>query len=124
MIHWTTAEDMFLMKNANRGADWCRKELFKRFRIKRSRKAVVNRASRLGVSLRKYRAVECPECHLEFTRLVPATGLCRECTARRNVEELERRRERIRKNDADSKSEEVERIRRKANALRKWCNVN
>ena len=112
------------MQHGNRGAEWCRKELYKRFKVKRSKKAVINHASKLGVSLRRFKAVECPECHLEFTRLVPATGLCRECTARANVEELERRKERIQRNDEQARSEEVERIRRRANALRKWCNVN
>lgn len=124
MIPWTADEERFLMQNGNRGAEWCRKEIAKRFHTKRTRRAVEIHASKLGVSLRKFRAVECPECHLEYTRLVPSTGMCRECTARANIEQLERRKQKILRNDADSKSEEVERIRRKANALRKWCNTN
>lgn len=124
MKPWTAEEEMFLMQHGNRGADWCRKEIAKRFRTKRSRNAVKVHASKLGVSLRKFRAVECPECHLEFTKLVPSTGMCRECTARANLAQLELRKQRIQRNDMNDRSEEVERIRRKANALRKWCNTN
>lgn len=124
MIPWTAEEERLLMQNGNRGADWCRREISKRFRIKRTRRAVEVHASKLGVSLRKFRAYECPECHLEFSRLIPATGMCRECTARANLEQLELRKQRIQRNDVDSKREEVERVRRKANALRKWCNTN
>lgn len=113
MKRWSLEEDEVLGEFAMYGAQRVRRELRARCGTARDVDGVRMRASRLGISMRRYRV--CPECRREVTRLVTITGLCRECTFRR-TRELQRR---IEENDRDMRSTRVENIRREANAIRK-----
>lgn len=113
MKRWSSEEDEVLGEFAMYGAERVRRELKAKCGTAHSVDGVRMRASRLGISLQRYRV--CPECRREVTRLVSVTGLCRECTFKRTRE----RQRRIEMNDRDIHSERVENIRREANATRK-----
>lgn len=85
---WTAEHDECLRECASLGPDECRRELWRRFGVRRTREAVKARASRLGVSLERYEA--CSECGRLVKRLKPS-GLCELCHERSFVSASKRR---------------------------------
>lgn len=85
---WTAEQDECLRECAQLGADECRRELWRRFGVRRTRDAVKARASRLGVSLERYEA--CAECGRPVRRL-KYSGLCELCHERSFVSASARR---------------------------------
>ena len=121
MHHWTPDEDRLLRKYAHKGPDAVSREIRRQLGINRTKYAVQCHASRIGVSLMVVGLlVECPECHREFGRLVPSTGMCRECTIRDTNRRLKERKRKAQENHADTHSPAVKAIERENAALRKW----
>lgn len=86
-VPWTTSEERYLMEHA--GVDPVR-QICKD--LKRSRKAVTTKASRLGVSLRVYEklTVICPKCgeaRAKSGRWAGRTGFCEVCRMRDSLAE-------------------------------------
>lgn len=78
-LAWTAEQDECLRECSRLGADECRRELWRRFGVRRTREAVKARASRLDVSLERYEA--CAECGRPVKRL-KYSGLCELCHER------------------------------------------
>ncbi len=76
---WTTGQDDVLRECGSQGVVECRRELYRRFGVRRSAEAIQTRASRIGVSLTAYEL--CPGCGRP-TRRLKSTGLCDLCHER------------------------------------------
>lgn len=103
---WKTFEYEYLAGHAEDGAEAIAR------RIGRSRSAVSNMASRLGISLRKY--WKCPNCGCEVpTPLSPRTGWCRACSLRdsRDRAAIHNREARLRLQAEERKVKQLERER-------------
>lgn len=107
---WTTAQDDCLRECASQGADECRRELWRRFGVRRTRDAVKARASRLGVSLERFEA--CGECG-RLVRRLKYSGLCELCHERSFVSAGARRARLLKEmEDADGYDEAVRAAKR------------
>lgn len=76
---WTTGQDAVLRECGSQGVVECRRELYRRFGVRRSVESIKSRASRIGVSLTAYEL--CPGCG-RTTRRLKSTGLCELCHER------------------------------------------
>ena len=78
MREWTTRQEEIVREFGIYGVERVQRELWKRCGVRRSRRAIESKASRIHVSLR-VRTV-CPECGLVGVRLNRQSGMCARCT--------------------------------------------
>lgn len=110
---WTTAQDALLAETAAQGVDECRRELFRRFGVRRTNGAVKMRASRIGVSLTAYQT--CPQCGRKEKRL-KYTGLCQLCHERSFLTPSEQRAQALRDMERTGEDEHAIEDARRARA--------
>ncbi len=110
-MKWTPEQDEFLEAHANKGAEWCAREMFARFGVLRSREAVWRHAYRIGASMRRYEI--CPSCGREVMQLKGGSGLCRACHMHELAEKSRELRDGIEKSISEREDErEYERNRK------------
>lgn len=88
MRPWTAEQESILVKNSNRGAEFCRDLIEDQYGIKRTIEATRKHANRLGLTLRK--VTVCPHCG-RGARLNRLSGLCPTC----NMVELKEKQKQI-----------------------------
>lgn len=76
---WTTGQVEVLRECGSRGVIECRRELYRRFGVRRSIESIKSKASRMDMSLAEHEL--CPGCGRTTRRLKP-TGLCELCHER------------------------------------------
>ena len=90
-MRWDETQTELLKRFANLGADAVAEIIAQRTGVERSPESVQRKASRMGLSLRRYEV--CPRCKRDVLRLDQKTGLCPVC----KLEEKAGRQERFRR---------------------------
>ena len=88
---WSREQDLFLEEHANKGAEWCAKEIRKQFGVKRTAEATRRHGSRIGCSWKRYEF--CPECGKPMTSLPTYLSTCKDCNAKHLRDAAKRRAE-------------------------------
>ena len=78
---WSREQDLFLEEHANKGAEWCAKEIRRQFGVRRTVEATRRHGSRIGCSWLRYEL--CPECGKPMTSMPDHLRMCRDCNAKR-----------------------------------------
>lgn len=118
-MEWTDEQDDVVRELSFLGSKAVAAEIFRRFGVAHSARAVEVRASRIGCSL----AVQtvCPACGAVGLKINRQTRLCPRCTARLRVEQDRAFREQLERERAEAMAE-AERLGREHDRLRKANN--
>lgn len=129
-MRWTPEQEALLRIYGNRGPEYCRNLIFKKFGVYRTVEATKRHASRIKASMTRYET--CPECGRIKKKLNARTGICEACNYerlwRKSIEKEQRIREQLLKGGEtdgekqarrkyDNQRQKIKRLRASAGTL-------
>lgn len=115
---WSAEQDLFLEEHANKGAEWCAKEIRRQFGVSRSAEATRRHGTRIGCSWVRYEF--CPECGKPMQTVPRKLGVCKNCNMRRLRDAARERSQRAVANQAeDGEGAEFKALRREYDRYRR-----